>query len=102
MLAFCAMAESPRKKLDLWQKVRIQRLLADDLHSKHAALYAAQHRIGKALKSASDGVMPPDSNFMVKQACLESEFARAALKTSLERWKHFVISETVPDDVEIP
>lgn len=95
------MAESPQRKLDLWHKVNIQRILADDLHSKHAALYGAQHRVGKALKSTSDGVMPPDSNLMVKQACLEFEFARAALEKSLERWKNFVISETVPGDIEI-
>jgi len=91
--------EADKKSLDRWHRREVERVLAAELNRTLEAKRMAEVQAKAEWMSVSHGALTPDSNLLVKHACVAIEKASGEYGQALARWKGFVLWGVVPEDL---
>jgi hypothetical protein len=86
---------------DWWQKRELDRELAVELGSAYEKFRLVSFRVNE-LAGILPMRAPPDSSARLQEATAARALAYAEYVSLLERWKHFVIHGTLPEESEPP
>jgi hypothetical protein len=77
----------------------IEKLLSADLQKAQEAFRLAASQLAETTKDVPSAIPASDCNLRIARAGMNNKLAYGALQKALKRWKDFVASGVVPEDL---
>ena|SRR5689334_24071113 len=84
----------------LTENQRVERILRDQLHAAQAEFEKQKKLFNRAIAAVPSGLPHPDGVASIQNAGRQYRQAMADFDLALKRFTRFILSGTVPDDLE--